>query len=567
MADPYVDFLNSAPQNVSDDAYKTFLNAPQAARPIGTGEDVARSAASGLLHGIPYAIDMPAAALATGIEKATGSPGGFKDLFQQNMQNGINPQISKVTGPEYQPLTEAGQMAKGAGMAVAPALVSGGTSLLESAPEALGATAANAVKNVGRAAVGGATGTVGSQVGGGVGKAIGGDTGETVGEVLGGAIGGTAGVKAPEIAGSTMRGLGQIAAPTTTADLAALAKRAQDFDIPLSVNQIAPSATRNTFQKVSQAAPFSGVSDFQNTQRQAFNKALAGTLGEDSPNLGPDTINNFLQKSSTGFDNILGGKTIKVSDDNLAALDSITQNAKRSLDPNLASVVEKNIDDLKDSIFNGTISGDKLASIRSSLIKNIPRAQAGAKEYLGDIPDVIDNMASTSMTPEEAKQLQTLRYQWRNFRTMEPLLEKSVNGNINPTDLLQRVASSPYIKAARSSLGNDDLVDLARIGKIMPVLGGSDTYEKATLGGSAGALATTAIANPVTGAMVAAKAAPVLALNRGYQSYVNQSPALVNRVINKSLPPAPLGNATLSKPYRIDIGTAPNPSEIIKRRP
>lgn len=321
---------------------------------------------------------------------------------------------------------------------------------------------------------------------------------------------------------------GKAVIPKIGTEAATLAQRAQDLGIPLSVSQIAPGKIRTTAQKVSQAIPLSGVQKFEESQTTAWNKALASTLGESADNLGPETIKNFLNRTSTGFDNVLKGKSVQIGDDALNAFDNIVSDADLTLTKDLSDVVAKNVKKLKKDIGQGQLSGEKLASFRSELVKRIPNAQGDTKSYLTNIVDEIDAIAQKSLGPDAAQQLSGLRRQWRNYKTVEPLLEKSSDGIINPTQLQQRVAASPYIKSSRSSVGDDDLVDLARIGKqFLAKLGGSDTFEKSSL--AAGGV-TTAL-NPVLGAKLLAG----VGLNRAFQKLYNQSPDIVEKTIQKSL--------------------------------
>lgn len=180
--------------------------------------------------------------------------------------------------------------------------------------------------------------------------------------------------------------------------------------------------------------------------------------------------------------------------------------------------------------------------------------------------DVIDNIAERNLTDEAAATLTQARYEWRNFKTIEPLLEKSVDGNINPTDLLQRVASSKYIKASRAETGQDNLVDLARIGKrFLPKLGGSDTAQKAALmvaakrgatvaGGTIGLGGLTAV-NPLAALSGAALSGAVMAGNRGMQK-VNQSKTLVDLAVKNSGKAAKQVSVQPSRKLTLPIGIA-----------
>jgi hypothetical protein len=345
--------------------------------------------------------------------------------------------------------------------------------------------------------------------------------------VAGTALATLAGGAAPALARSTPELALKAVTPKIETETAKLAQRAQEFGIPLSVNQVAPTRLNSTIQKASQPLPFSGVGGFESKQISDWNRALAKrALGQDAEALTPEVVQNFLSSSGKQFDSILSGKSVSATVDDIAALKTISGNAKDFVTGDLAAIIQRNVNDLMKDIGKGkSIPGEKLASYRSRLIDNIPKAQNESKVYLYDLLETVDNIAEKSMSKQDVDSLKTLRRQWRNWKTVEPLLEGSKDGIINPTALMSRVASSPYIKAARKQVGEDDLVDLARIGKMIPKLGGSDTYDKAVLTGGVGFGGAT---NPLlTGGLLAG--------NRGYQKFYNQSQGLISRGIAKSL--------------------------------
>lgn len=508
----------------------------------GTAEDIGRSLASGVVHGLPTAIDVPAAALATGIEKLTGSQGTMADLFRKNLSNGINPVVSKATGPEYQPQTEAGKLAKGAGAAIGTLPIGGEGAFAEGIPMALT-----------RAATAGVGGTAAGQAGGAIGQQVGGDTGRKVGQVIGNVAGAYLGSKLP----GAPSAIANAVTPQVSSDVAPLAARAQDLGVPLSVNQVAPSKAINTMQKASQPLPFSGVSDFENTQRTAFNQAVAKTLGSDVKDLTPDSISSFVQRNGSDFDRILKDKPVTVNANDLAGAEDIATQAGKYLDASLAKVVQNSVDELKSNIGpNGVIDGSKLASFRSQLIKGSQNAQGGAKEYLGDLATEVDNIAQKGLSPEDAKALGQVRREYRNYKTIEPLLEKATDGQINPTELNAKIASSKFINAATTPTGQDALVDLGRIGKqFLPKLGGSDTYDKVAIAGGTGVLA----GNPLT--MVPTGLG--LSANRALQG-LNRNQSIVKGLINKGLKSAPNPSG---KPSAVEViaGNAPTISRSALR--
>lgn len=356
-------------------------------------------------------------------------------------------------------------------------------------------------------------------------------TGATISAALGAAV---------PIAGAALKSIPKPNVSQAVKDLAAIAKN--KFDIDLSLDQIAPTNVRSTVQKISQNIPGSGVDAFQDKQAGQWMKGVAKTIGEDADNLAPEVINNYLTRAGKDFDGALAGKNIKFSQKDINGLADIASAAKRKVSSNLAEVVQHNVNDVLENLSafkvgNGglrEVPGEKLASLRSQIMADLPSIEGGARQQVAKIVDKIDEVIGSHLTPAEAKQLSTARLQWRNYRTIEPLLEKSGDGTINPTQLMQKVASSKYIKASRKLAGEDDLVDLARIGKqFMAKKGGSDTAQKlmymkvAEKSAGGGITGGAALANlPATLAGVAA--------NRGYQKLVNQSPKVVSRLVNNT---------------------------------
>lgn len=294
--------------------------------------------------------------------------------------------------------------------------------------------------------------------------------------------------------------------PVVEESLKPLARRARDLGIPLRLDQISPTRARKTVQKVSQDLPFSGSSDFEHQQLVAFNKAVARTIGEEAEDLGADTVNRFLKSANQKFSSVLSGETIKTTADDVARIAKISDEVGDALGKDLATVVRRNVTNTLSDIKAGVaISGEKLASIRSRLLKNSSSAQGESKIFISEIIDEIDNIMNKSVSAEKSELLNTARREWRNFKTIEPLLEGATEGFINPTQLQARVKASKFIKASRSEVGKDDLVDLARIGKsLLPKVGGSDTLSKGALVGAGTATAAGALDLGTTAAALGA---------------------------------------------------------------
>ncbi|OAE37636.1 hypothetical protein [Agrobacterium tumefaciens] len=101
-------------QGVSDDGLRLLSGTPEQ---VGTGEDIARSAASGVARSIPKGIDFGGAVVAKGVDLATGGNTPFSTFMDASPLNKLT---SKVLGEEYEPQTGAGSVAKFGGEVLGP---------------------------------------------------------------------------------------------------------------------------------------------------------------------------------------------------------------------------------------------------------------------------------------------------------------------------------------------------------------------------------------------------------------------------------------------------------------
>ena len=323
-------------------------------------------------------------------------------------------------------------------------------------------------------------------------------------------------------------------------DIIPLAKRAKEFGIKLRVDQIKPTRFRKTVQKISQDVPFSGVDAQEATQRTQWNAALAKTLGNEITDTTPESINKFSQLNSAKYDKVLKNIKINVFQDDVDQLQQQVNYIKDNVSPlqfkKINNVLTSVIDDFNqglDGVDFKAVSAKKINGLRRDLLDIASKSQGDAKYTISETADFVHDVLNKSLPKNKQKLLQEANKEYRNFKTIEPLLEKSTTGEINPTDLLNRVGASKYIKSSKQNVGNDDLIDLARIGKqFLPKAGGSDTFAKSATAGVAGAsLLSPKTLLTVTGAG---------ALNRLGQS-INKSPSNVAKqlsgggVANKAL--------------------------------
>lgn len=330
--------------------------------------------------------------------------------------------------------------------------------------------------------------------------------------------------------------------PNISDETRELANRAREMGVPLSIDQIAPSRVRNTVQKISQVMPYSGVDDFQQTQKLLWNNALAKTLGNGLKDTSPQSINQFVEANGAKFDDVLKDAKINIFNDDIETLNQQREFIKNNVSPIEYKKIDNKINTILSDFKDGTdnagfkaVSANKISSLRNRLLDLSATSQGDAKHIYSQTGNFVNNILDNSLPQDKIELLKSAKNEYRNFKNIEPLLEGSTDGYINPTDLSDRVKSNKYIKASKTETGKDDVVDLARIGKeFLPKKGGSDTFEKSAY--------TVGVGGAGTGLIGLAKTAGLggaaIIANRIYQKHLNQNQKLIDKIINNSATPA-----------------------------
>lgn len=346
--------------------------------------------------------------------------------------------------------------------------------------------------------------------------------GVSLGGVLGGAI---------PAAGALINKLGSLATPLIDDAIKPLINKAKSFDIPLRRDQVSDTKINRTLQKISQAIPASGTDTFEDLQRTKFTQAVAKTIGlDDVPALNPEAIKKFKEQNSNAFERGLGEGIIDIAEDELSNITDVKKVVAETLGLNNrdARILVKTIDDVATSLDSGSVTPQKLSNIRSDIIEKSAKSGVGSPVY-DVLLERIESVAERVGNPEVLRQA---RRQYRNYKTIQPLIEETETGIISPTKLMQRVKSSKYIDSASIGTGEDDLIDLARIGKLLKIQGGSDTFEKTALTGQIAGGAGLLV-DPVSTLTLGSG---LLAGNRALQKGIMQNQGLINRAAQQNVP-------------------------------
>ncbi|MGA0588717.1 hypothetical protein ACO2Q2_16560 [Dyella sp. KRB-257] len=372
-------------------------------------------------------------------------------------------------------------------------------------------------------------------------------------------LGGLAPAAGEATAVGAARGAGRLigaASPEATR----LANLAESAGIPLKASQIADSKVAKLVDSATSQVPFSGAAKFQDAQQQAFNRAVGQTIGIDAQKITPEAFAGAVKRIGGEFDRLTANNNIPITPDLGRKLQAVAQDAQSFYGPEAKSMVDSIIQRLVSQSQNGTIPGRVYQSIDSKLGSAI-RSGGERSKVLGDLQEVLRDAMGANIKPEDAAAWAQARQQWKDMRTIEPLVGKSTTGDISPAQLMGRVTGNNAGKVAMARGTRGDLGDLARIGQrfLKDVVPDSGTARRTAVidalkapGAVVGsALGTGAAINPLAGLLTGAGA---VGISRTVQNML-KNPRLVESILNN-----PNANAQLKQQLQQALGASIDPT-------
>ena len=296
--------------------------------------------------------------------------------------------------------------------------------------------------------------------------------------------------------------LGRVAQPITN-QLGEIGQNAvktlRDAGIPLDAAQATGSALLARVKGALSDNPITvgAQQEFSGVQKQAFNKAIAKTMGEDATHITPEVIQNAKDNIGKIYDNVASKVSINADDKFLNNLSSIDDEAKNVLNDQQYGIISKNINNIlnKASADGNKITAPQYKNIKMTLDRLSGSSDSDVASYARDLRDVINkglsDSAEESGNPELVDSLKQANKQWGNMRKIEDVAVKSEYGDVSPSLLYNSLTTKAKRNAFYSE--DNDLAKLAAAGKIV-------LPEKLPNSGTVARLAAQAIPAAVGGA-------------------------------------------------------------------
>jgi hypothetical protein len=214
------------------------------------------------------------------------------------------------------------------------------------------------------------------------------------------------------------------------------------FNIPLDAADKTGNKSLQTMNAVMESMPATAGAEAakRTAQKQAFTREVMRTTGETAEEATGATWEAAKKRLGGDFERIFGKVHVNLDDEGVqAGLSKVVQEAADTLPPDQAAVVVKRVGHLLDKIDdNGAVAGKAYQAWRSQVQK---QAEGSSDQWLGtqlrNLYRTVDEAAyKAAADAGEDVALRTARSQYRNLKTIKPIVDKSTDGTISPRLLL-----------------------------------------------------------------------------------------------------------------------------------
>lgn len=295
-----------------------------------------------------------------------------------------------------------------------------------------------------------------------------------------GAGAGAASVAVPAIA----EALGKRAQAAISPQVRALYEAAKARGISLTPAQLSDSRFVKFLASQLQMLPGSGAAAKSAAQREAMNRQLAMSIGEDAPVVTREVYAKAKARQSAKFEELTSRNDARVTPQTMAKLEDVIREAEvvggQTLDSVRAAV---------DNFYSRAVTGPKGIVVPGkayqaldSTLGKATKAGDTTAHFVGQVRNVIREAMDDSISAQDRKAWNALRKEYGNRKTLRDLVAKGDDTGLSPAQLMGRVTANNYGKEAMASGTRGESGDLALIGQRMKEPPSSGTAERMLAG-------------------------------------------------------------------------------------
>ena len=250
-------------------------------------------------------------------------------------------------------------------------------------------------------------------------------------------------------------------------------KTLREAGVPLDAAQATGSAVLSRVKAFLSDNPTTvgAQQEFSGAQKEAYNRAISKTMGEDVGKITTDVIQNAKDNIGKVYDDIASRVNIQADDKFKNALNQIDDDALHTLEEAQYKVIKKNIDDVisKADKNNGFIDASQYKNLKTRLDTLSSSKNSDIGNFGRSLRDLLNKGLSDSAefygNKEDVALLKEANKHWGNMRKIEDVVIKNPEGDVSPSLLFNSLTT----KSKRNAFYADDpqLAKLAAAGKIV----------------------------------------------------------------------------------------------------
>ena len=258
----------------------------------------------------------------------------------------------------------------------------------------------------------------------------------------------------------------KLASAPADAETLRLAQIADQNGIPIRASQISTNPVVNKLDQVTGWIPGSGRTGENAAQQSAYTRAVSQSFGEDTDQITRQTVQNAQTRIGNVLNGVESRTPITFDQPTVQAIANVRDAAERAFtaDSPQYRAIQNQVDQIVNvaAQHNGVVPGDVWANFyhQGSPLSRLEGGQdTGVGNLASDLKGAMKDAVQRQATPDDAAAYSNARFQYKNLKTVEPLVTSGMPGDISPAGLNQKVRT----KFGTTNAG--PLGDLADIGQ------------------------------------------------------------------------------------------------------
>ncbi len=277
-----------------------------------------------------------------------------------------------------------------------------------------------------------------------------------------GTVAGMGGNAAVKVVGRIAQPVAQIASAAHDKAVSVL----EAAGVPLDAAQRTGSAFLNKLRSSFSDNPFTAgaQADLISSQKGAFNKAVLGTIGEDSAAATPEVMGRAADRINGVFKDVLERNNVAVNDSTLARLGSVQQRALEEEKKPVSALANRFMDAVGD---DGTVPGQIAYGVKKDLDRLASSSDSTLAFHAKQLRSTIMDAINGSLNDADRAAFAEARGQFANMKKIEGTIDREGSGDISPAKLANVFAQKQNRNTSIYGRGPQELFDLAQAGNML----------------------------------------------------------------------------------------------------